>query len=194
MYNIFSKYESLFLASVNVNESLRDSYAQIIEIFEKNDTKVSSKHSLVTANEIEKLDQESNEIRAKKLLKEMLNSDCVVFEGTTPTAGGGYYLYAALQKGIPVLYLSQEEYKGLYLASASRLLQIKKYEKDDNSRLEKIITDFIKFINKKRLSNRFNLMISESMDEYLNKVSKDYGTSKADFIRDIVYKKMENEK
>ena len=130
--------------------------------------------------------------RRKELLKEMLEFDCVVFEGTKASTGGGYYLSMALQRSLPVLYLAQEEYKGLYLASSNRLLKVKEYHPERQDELEKVIKKFLKFTEKKNLSNRFNLMISDSMDDYLNKISRQFGISKADFIRDLIYKEMES--
>lgn len=180
-----------FLASVAVDKGLRDSYKCIVKILESLENTVSAKHSLTLPSDILKLTQAENEKRAKELLKEMLRSDCVVFEGTKATTGGGYYLSSALQHGIPVLYLSQEEYKGLYLASSNRLLKIKQYNSDDLVGLKKIIVDFLKFTDKKKLDNRFNLMMSDSMDVFLDRMSKDYGISKADFIRDLIYREME---
>ena len=180
-----------FLASVAVDEDLRKSYRHIVKILESLKNTVSAKHSLTLPSDIVKLTQAENEQRAKELLKEMLKSDCVVFEGTKATTGGGYYLSAALQRSIPVLYLSQEEYKGLYLASSNRLLKIKQYNPDNPIELKKIIADFLKFTDKKKLNNRFNLMISDSMDIFLDRMSRDYGISKADYIRDSVYRKME---
>ncbi len=182
-----------FLSSIAVNQELRDSYRTIIKILEEQGQRVSGKHSLELPSEVENLSPEDSEQRAKNLLKEMLQSDFVVFEGTKPTTGGGYYLNSALQRSLPVLYLTQEEYKGLYLASSNRLLKIKQYHPSDLKELQKIIKDFISFTNKKRLNNRFNLMISDTTDEFLNKVSKNYGISKADFIRDLIYRAMEQE-
>lgn len=180
-----------FLASIAVDKDLRGSYECIVKILGSLKNTVSAKHSLTLPSDILKLTQAENEKRAKELLKEMLRSDCVVFEGTQATTGGGYYLSSALQHGIPVLYLSQEEYKGLYLASSNRLLKIKQYNSNDLVGLKKIIVDFLKFTDKKKLDNRFNLMISDSMDVFLDRMSKDYGISKADYIRDLVYRKME---
>lgn len=182
-----------FLASVDVSDKSRKSYTDIVKILQSEGNEVLSKHSLAPTKSIEKMNQSSNEIRAKRLMKEMLRCDCVVFEGTRPTTGGGYYIFAALQRSLPVLYLSQEEYKGLFLASSNRLLRIRTYDPTDFESLKKVINDFLKFTYKKRLNNRFNLMISDSMVEFLNKTSKDNGTSRADFIRDLIYKEMEND-
>lgn len=180
-----------FLASNAADEKLRTSYKDIIRILESESNEVLSQQPIPPTEEIEKMPQEKSEIRAKQFLKEMLQCDCVVFEGTRSTTGGGYYLCMALQRSLPVLYLTQNEYKGLYLASSNRLLKIKNYHSTQQDNLKDIILDFLKFTSKKKLSNRFNLMISDSMDEFLSRVSQDYGTSKADFIRDLIYTKME---
>ena len=152
-----------------------------------------AEESLISPEDILAESLKNNEARAKQLLREMLMSDCVVFEGTKATTGGGYYLSIALQRSIPVLFLTQEEYKGLYLASSNRLLRIKQYSPTEKQALKKTIQDFFIFAEKKRLNNRFNLMISDSMNDFLNKESKANGTSKADFIRDLVYAQMDKE-
>ena len=180
-----------FLASNASNESLRSAYGKIIKILQSEGHEVFSQQTIPRTEEIERMTQEKNEIMAKKFFKEMLKCNCIVFEGTLSTTGGGYYLYMALQHSMPVLYLSQNEYKGLFLASSNRLLKIKRYYPDKLRELKSIVQGFIKFTDKKKLSNRFNLMISDSMSDYLNKVSEELGVSKADFIRDLVYKKME---
>jgi nitrogenase subunit NifH len=180
-----------FLASIAVSKELRSSYLDVVSILESEGHKVNAKHSFITPEELVKKSQKSNEERAKDLLREMLTSDCVVFEGTRPSTGGGYYLSMALQKSIPVLFLIQEEYKGLYLASSNRLLKIKQYSPTNKKKLREIIQNFFAFAGKKRLSSRFNLMISDSMDDFLNAISKGNGVSKADYIRDLVYDEME---
>lgn len=182
-----------FLASINVDENTRKCYETIIKILQSGGHKVVAQQAFELPENIKKLSSKENEKRAKLLLKEMLLCDCVVFEGAKPSTGGGYYLYAALQRSLPVLYLVQTEYEGLYLASSNRLLRIKQYDRQDTNNLTKIINDFVKFSNKKRLSNRFNLMISDTMNEFLGKISNDHGISKADFIRDLIYKEMEKD-
>jgi len=124
----------------------------------------------------------------------MLSSDCIVFEGTHPTTGGGYYLSVALQKNIPVLFLTQEEYKGLYLASYNRLLRITKYSPTNIKKLKKVIKSFVKSVNNHGLKKRFNLMINDSMDTYLNEAARTNGISKADVMRNLVYEKMQKSK
>ena len=180
-----------FLASNAADENLRATYKGIVKTLGSEGNEVFFQQPLPRTEEIEKLTQDKSEVMAKQFFKEMLQCDCVVFEGTRSTTGGGYYLCMALRHSLPVLYLSQNEYKGLYLASSNRLLKIKRYDPAQPKELKAIIQEFLKFTDKKKLSNRFNLMISDSMNEFLNRTSEEQGVSKADFIRDLVYKEME---
>ena len=180
-----------FLASNAADKNLRASYKKIVQALRSEGNEVFYQQPLPPTEEIEKMPKKKSEMRAKEFLRDMLQCDCVVFDGTRSTTGGGYYLCMALQHSLPVLYLTQNEYRGLYIASSNRLLKIKRYYTTKQDELKNTILDFLKFANKKKLSNRFNLMISDSMDGFLNKVSQDYGTSKADFIRDLIYTKME---
>ncbi len=182
-----------FLASIAASKNLRSSYIDIISILESEGHMVNSRQSLIKPREILRRSVKSSEKRAKELLKDMVKSDCVVFEGTQPTTGGGYYLSMALQRGIPVLFLIQEEYRGLYLASYNRLLRIKQYSSSEKDSLRKTIKNFLSFVEKKGLDKRFNLMISENMDNFLNDIARESGISKADYIRNLIYTKMEEE-
>lgn len=182
-----------FLASINVNDAVRGFYKTIIKILEEENHKVIAQHSLVLFDDVFNLTEEASSQRAKELMKKMLKCDFVVFVGSKSTTGGGFFVSSALQRSLPVLYLVENDYKGLYLASSNRLLKIKKIDFSSTLELKKTINDFTKFANKKRLDNRFNLMISDTMDEHLNRYSKDYGISKADYIRDLIYRDMESE-
>lgn len=182
-----------FLASNAADKNLRTAYSEITKLLELEGNKVFSQQPLPKTEEIEGMPKEKSEMRAKQFFREMLQCDCVVFEGTRSTTGGGYYLCMALQRSLPVLYLTQNEYRGLYLASSNRLLKIRQYSLTKQDGLKNTIQDFLKFATKKKLSNRFNLMISDSMDEFLNNISKIDGISKADIIRDLIYEKMEED-
>ncbi len=183
-----------FLASVAANNKLRLSFKNIVSLLKKEGDVVNVKESLTSTSRIKKNSVAINEARAKKLMRSMISSDCIVFEGTHPTTGGGYYLSLALQKNIPVLFLSQEEYRGLYLASYNRLLKIEKYSPNDKVHLKKIIKDFVKFVKRKGAEKRFNLMINEDIHNFLDKTAKENGVSKADLIRSYIYLEMEKSK
>ncbi len=179
-----------FLASNAADKDLRFAYTKIVHTLELEGNEVFSQQPIPKTEEIESMPKEKSEMRAKQFFRKMLQCDCVVFEGTRSTTGGGYYLCMALQHSLPVLYLTQNKYRGLYLASSNRLLKIRRYDLTKQDNLKNTIQDFLKFATKKKLSNRFNLMISDSMDEFLNEMSRIDGISKADIIRDLIYEKM----
>lgn len=183
-----------FLASVAANKQLRSAFKDIILLLKKEGQVVNIKETLTTSKEIKEISVKKNEIRAKKIMRSMVSSDCIVFEGTHSTTGGGYYLSLALQKNIPVLFLTQENYRGLYLASYNRLLKIEKYSPKNKSHLRKTIKDFIKFVNRRGNEKRFNLMINEDIHNFLDKTAKLNGVSKADLIRSYIYSEMEKSK
>ncbi len=181
-----------FLATVAAESDFKNDFKKIISIFEEQNQDVIYQHSFESAIELESLDLNALEIRAKSLVKKMLTSDGVIFEGTLPSTGSGYFLSIALQKKIPVLFLHQKKnYSGLYLADQNRLLVMKKYSPSNKMNLIKIAKNFIQFAQKKRLTNRFNLMISDSMGDFISSSAAESNISKADFIRNLVYSKME---
>lgn len=180
-----------FLASIAVSEEIRSSYLEIVSILKKEGHLVDYRQSLITPKTLFKGNPKENESRAKNLLRKMLQSDCVVFEGTKPSTGAGYYLSMALQKNIPVLFLTREKYNGLFIASYNRLLKIKKYLPSDKNSLKKVIKEFLSSVKNQELNKRFNLMIAQYMDNFMDEISKRNGVSKADYIRNLILTEME---
>lgn len=183
-----------FLASVtsNSNKRLLGSYHRIIAILDRYAKCVVSEHVFEEIKDIETKTDVESATRATNLLREMLGCDAVVFEATCSSTGAGYMLSRALSENIPSLFISEKKYKGLYLADPNRLLVIKQYNPKDSRGLELIIKSFIKFAKNKRLSVRFNLMISDSTDKFITDQSKMSHISKAQYIRNLIYQKMIN--
>jgi len=176
-----------FLASINSNQKIRNNYSEIVELLEALGNDVTFKYSLEEPSALDSLSDKQLENRAKNISKEMLNCDGLVFEGTISSTGAGFLLSQALQKGMPTLFLIQERYSGLYLADPNRLLMIKEYNPIARKELEDIISKYMRFADKQTLSNRFNLMISDSMHEFISNQSKLLNISRADFIRNLIY-------
>lgn len=182
-----------FLSSIASDQKLKDTYLNILNMLRTQDNDVLYKHVFESPEKIEKLTSTEREARAKKLYSQMLQCDGLVFEGTHSSTGAGFLLSQALQKNIPTLFLTQENYSGLYLADPNRLLLIKKYDPMDTEGLSKIVNKYLQFAENKRLSNRFNLMISDSLNEYINDKSNKLNISKADYIRNLVYQEMQED-
>lgn len=182
-----------FLSSIVSEEYLRDVFRKIILKLEKQNCLVLYEHVFENPEKIQNLSSGKLEIRAKKLYKQMLQCDGLVFESTSSSTGAGFLLSQALNKRIPTLFLTQERYSGLYLADPNRLLQIKRYSCNQEYNLSKIIENFLKFAKKKRLLYRFNLMINESMRVFIDTKSKNMNISKADYLRNLVYREMQED-
>lgn len=125
-------------------------------------------------------------------VKQIKSCEALILEGTHPSTGGGHIVTIALQSHIPVLYLNQFKYSGPLLADQNRLLKLETYNPEDIAEIKKIILNFIKFLKNKRLTIRFNLMIDESMNNFIDYNSKELEISKADYIRTLIQEKMEN--
>lgn len=127
-------------------------------------------------------------------VKKIKSCDALIFEGTHPSTGSGHIVTVVLQSHIPVLYLNQYKYTGPLLADQNRLLKLETYDPNNVERMKKIILDFIKFAKNKKLTIRFNLMIDESINNFIGYSSKKLEISKADYIRTILQEKMEASK
>lgn len=182
-----------FLSSIASDQRLKAIYTKIIDKLSNSGNDVLYKHVFESPAKVEKLSPSDLESRAKKLYTQMLQCEGLVFEGTQSSTGAGFLLSQALQKNIPTLFLTQEKYSGLYLADPNRLLLLKRYYPDDLSGLYKIIEKYLRFAQNKRLSNRFNLMINDSMNDFISNKASRMNISKADYIRNLVYKEMQEE-
>jgi hypothetical protein len=168
-----------FLASISSDPKVKNNYRKIVDELEILGNEVLSKHSFDEPHELGVISEKELEERAKKLSKEMLKCDGLVFEGTISSTGAGFLLSQALQKGIPTLFLAQVRYSGLYLADPNRLLMIKQYNPESKKTLNEIFNKYLNFANKQILSNRFNFMMSDSMYKFISEQSKQSNISKA---------------
>ena len=170
-----------FLASISANTKLRDDFRLIIRLSEECGNIVQYLHVFEKPTKVQSISPDQLEKRARELV-----SEAVIFEGTHSSTGAGYLLSIALQRSIPTLFLTQKNYSGLYVADPNRLLMIKQYNPTDEKSTKKIISNFLSFSKKKRLKNRFNFMISDSMNDFMNKKSSKLSISKADYLRNLV--------
>lgn len=175
-----------FLASISSDQKVKDNYRKIVYELEALGNEVLYKHSFDNPHEVGDLSEKELEERARRLSKEMLSCEGLVFEGTISSTGAGFLLSQALQKGIPTLFLIQERYSGLYLADPNRLLMIKQYSPALKKTLNEILKKYLSFATKQILSNRFNLMISDSMYGFISEQSKLLNISRADYIRNLI--------
>jgi len=122
----------------------------------------------------------------QKARNEIQNSDVMIVEGTYPSIGVGHMITVAIELHKSVLILYQNEPHGLLIGDPSRLLFLKKYSPKNVAELKKTILNFLENSKKRLLNKRFNLMIDETEENYLDWISKKRNVSRADYIRQLI--------
>ena len=180
-----------FLASISASDDLKKAFNVITDATKELGHEVHDSHVIETNEQLLTQSEEFLEKRARQLMNTLLSCDALVFEGTTPSTGCGYYISAALQRQIPVLFLTTGKYTGLYLGDPDRLLKFEIYNADNKDQLKNILTKFFAFANKRGLNNRFNMMIDDATEDYLNEISKKMHISKSDYVRNLIIQNIE---
>ncbi|MBP9690496.1 hypothetical protein KBD81_00285 [Candidatus Woesebacteria bacterium] len=117
-------------------------------------------------------------------------ADAIVVEATTTTFDMGRLMTLAIFQHKPVLIL-QRKGAGLDIElGANRLVNNKTYSEDKLPDLDRKLEDFMKAVQKQRLTYRFNLMLSRDINGYLMEQSTEKGISKADYIRSLIIQDM----
>lgn len=115
-------------------------------------------------------------------------SDAVICDVTDMTIETSRIISLALQFHIPTLFLYRFEEKYLQAFEMSRFLTKKRYTEET---LEEKLKEYFRQIDKQRLLYRFNLMLSNELGGYILEKSKSMRISKADYIRKLILKDMQ---
>ena len=189
-----------FNASLAGKTEYLGEFRRIVDVIKKTGHEVVVEH--VMKRNFENVNQQNKEQHAKdfqKAKKEIKNSDAMIIEGTAPSIGVGLLMGIALDMYKPVLILYLTTPHGLLLGDPNRLLTIARYDPKNESKLKHTIDAFLKRTKTKTLKYKFNLMINEAQNNYLEWVSSGSRISKAEILRnlidgkitkDAVYKKM----
>ncbi|MBI4098039.1 MAG: hypothetical protein HY426_03280 [Candidatus Levybacteria bacterium] len=176
-----------FNASLAGKKDYLEHYKIIINVVKKIGHEVISDQ--VMKRDVANVNLQTKEEHAKdfqKAKKEIKNSDVMIIEGTAPSIGVGLLMGIALDMYKPVLILYLTTPHGLLIGDPDRLLTVKYYASGDRAGLRKIIKVFLESANKRALKYKFNLMINKSQKDYLGKVSKNIGVSRAKVIRNLI--------
>jgi len=182
-----------FAADNQAEERLQKRFSDIIEVLSNAGVLVSSNladKNLVnfSSQDLEKISQAGETILEKM--------DGLVIEETKSLAESGYLIALALAHKKPILYLLE---KGktvnknlLHLKndkSITKLLNLKNYTEKD---LEQIILEFLGEVEKgegKQLPNiKFTLRVTSRIERYLHWKTHNTKLSKADFLRELIKK------
>lgn len=130
--------------------------------------------------------KKQNESDFRKARDRIQKSDVMIIEGTYPSIGIGHTMTMALDSHKSVLVLTQNDPHNLLVGDPNRLLFLKRYNSSNIKDLKNTIESFLEKSNKRLLNKRFNFMIDEIEDNYLDLVSKKKNISKADYIRQLI--------
>ena len=183
-----------FNASMAGQEKYSKEFKAIIKIIEDLGNDVYSEHiSQRNPKDVNNQTTEQHEADFKKARDQIQKSDVMVVEATYPSIGVGHTMTIALEMHKGVLVLYQNTPHGLLVGDPNRLLTLKKYSLKDIEELKSVIETFLEKANKRLLNKRFNLMIDETEDEYLEWVSQKRGISRADYIRQLIDEDLKND-
>ncbi|MBF0209172.1 MAG: hypothetical protein HQK53_20120 [Oligoflexia bacterium] len=181
-----------FHSSIFGKEKYKENYEAIVKICKKLGHKVYAEHMLKRDyHDTDKFTREQHQEDFQRLTSQIKESDMVVVEGSYPSTGTGHYMTIALNYSKPVLVLYTKNPHGVLVGDPNRLLFLKKYGLKDAEDLEQKIISFIDLASKRKLKNRFNLMIDDETLNFLTVQSAKLNQSKADFIRNLIRELMD---
>lgn len=122
--------------------------------------------------------------------KGIYESDIMIVEGTFPSVGVGYLIGLALDLYKPVLILYLNTPHGLLIGDPNRLLTVCRYSLKNKNKLKQMIQAFVKKAENKVLKYRFNLMINNNQNKYLEETAMRERISKAELLRGLIDEKM----
>lgn len=130
----------------------------------------------------------------RKLKRAISEADAVIIEGSTVSMSLGYIVTEAINLGKPVLFVSDSHltnHKNRFLLSIeSKLLHVEAYK--NVHELCPIIERFIEECP--NIKTRFNLVLSNKLDSYIIKCSKDLNISKTEYITNLIEADMQGKK
>lgn len=190
-----SKMKVYFNASLAGKEKYQEEFKTLIKIIKELEHDVYADHIMNRDHrKLNKQTKEEHEANFQKARNQIQKSDVMIVEATYPSIGVGYAMTIALEMYKSVLVLCQTTPHGLLIGDPNRLLTVKKYKIKNREKLKDIIKMFLKKSESRLLKKRFNFMIDQTQEEYLEWVSKKQLISKSNFIRQLVDESLKNNK
>jgi hypothetical protein len=128
----------------------------------------------------------------------IFSADVLVVEGTVASFSVGHQMTLGLSKNKPTLFLINKKYiknevnkrKHTFLGGiVSPFLKVIEY---DDSNLVEILNDFLNNNSNSSLI-KFNIILTKEIESYLDWVSFTHKVNKSEFIRNLIFKNMQNE-
>lgn len=188
-----------FAADNQAEEKLQKRFSKIIDILTNTGVLVMS--NLVDKNitGFSSQDLEKMDASGESLLEKM---DALIIEGTRPLAESGYMIAIALAHKKPILYLSdktkQINQNLMHLKKDRGTAKLLKLEYYTDAILEKTILAFLQKAEKGESHQapniKFTLRITPRIERYLHWKTHNTKISKADFLRELIEKLIDDDK
>lgn len=176
-----------YTASYYGKKEYQRQYDYILEVLNKTKEKIISTEGGNYLSVLSKEEQE--ELRHPKLIhyeairKGILQSDVVIIEISEEDFQLGHEASLAIQNKRPVLCLSVNEDFSIKINNP--YFFARKY---NHYNVEDIITEFIHSTSNRLLSERFNLFMSPSQLDYLDKAARAENIGKSEYLRELLEK------
>lgn len=176
-----------FHSSIFGKQYFGDSYKLIVDVCTELGHRVYADHMLKrNYRDTDRFTRKQHQEDFQRLTSQIRESDVVIVEGSYPSIGTGHYMTIALNYSKPVLVLYTKDPHGVLVGDPNRLLFMKKYSPENRPDLVGKIRKFLDLSAKRRLKNRFNLMIDDETLGFLSQRSISLHQSKADIIRNLI--------
>lgn len=183
-----------FNASLAGKEKYPQEFKTIIKIVKDLGHEIYYKHVMERDyRKVNKLTKKEHQKDFQKVLKEIKESDAMIIEATYPSIGVGRTMTLAFELKKNVLVLYQSTPHGLLLGDPNRFLSVKRYNLKNIKKLEQAIANFLRKTKKRFLKKRFNLVLDKTHEDYLDWVAKKKNISKANVIRILIEKNMQED-
>jgi len=172
----------VFIAAETTNSADKQTYADIMAEITKTKNTV---HDGTFPSDTAKHDD-----HAASLTREIKKADGIVVEATLATFNLGRLItLAALQHKPVIMVQNSTKTAHLLTTGSNRMVNVKPYATMTD--IADILHTFFRIAKKQRLTYRFNLMLSRDINSYVAEKAKRNAVSKADYIRDLVIRDME---
>lgn len=180
-----------FHCSMLGKNKYQEEYKAIIEALQDLNHKVFYEH--IFRNDYEPVSKKTkikvyDEIQDKKRLIKLC--DAVIVETTQPSIGVGYIIAQALGQHKNVLMLFQDSPHAVLVSEKNRLLVLKRYDNKNIQALKHDLESFLNRVEKNMLKYRFNMMIDQSLNDFLKRESNKQHISKADYVRRLIFENL----
>jgi hypothetical protein len=180
-----------YTAAFSGKEKYQKYYDSVLQAIEATGVEVISPEKgnykdILTKSEQNRLTKE-RQVHYEAIRKGILWADVVIIENSQESFQLGMEAAFAMLSKKPVLCVSiiedfSEKIVNPYFSAA----------KYNEYNIDEIIADFIHRHNKGHLSERFNLFLSPRQVAYLEKVTKNKGINKSEYLRDLIEKDQKN--